>query len=489
MCDLHLDAYSEKSFVLYGNDTIKYKDTIKQLGGRYNNKLKSTLDKGGKFKGGPGWIFSNKKQSEIENWITNLCQPKTVLSPISLKKSFILPKTRPALPSQPTTIGKSKVLSPVKSIKRPLKRIEVKSARVRRQVKPRTDILALPKNIRSTVALELPLKDLLNLCLTNKEFAKICDEKNNVFWMTRLKEYPMYKFPQIPCGFTNWKEVYIYLQYLQKKTKSLQIGSIIQVIHKTDSRRGKWEYSIESMVLDIAYNKKGEPIEITYVTIPSSMNIYKNRIHIYHGSLYERGVLFFHKTKAMKAGRWLSRQEYNDMKENQDRIYINSLEIQGFKLGGYQSNEKYPTFLYGKKCKDITPPLKSQIQILNSKANPHKEGTEPEDHDQRVTAIITDIEYNFPLYGSIYTLLRLDLTSSEIVAKTVGQSILLIEKDLVNIYYIDDLKILDDQTLFENYIRKYHAKVPQLVYGAADEPPQLENIVGYTTSFGISAVY
>ena len=52
--DLTIDEYSEKAIVLRGN-TKPIKDQLKELGGSFNFKLK----------GGPGWIFSKKRESEI----------------------------------------------------------------------------------------------------------------------------------------------------------------------------------------------------------------------------------------------------------------------------------------------------------------------------------------------------------------------------------------------------------------------------------------
>ena len=53
---MNIQDYSEKSFVVYGNDTKKYKEDIKKLGGRFNSNLKDI---------GPGWIFSNKNREKV----------------------------------------------------------------------------------------------------------------------------------------------------------------------------------------------------------------------------------------------------------------------------------------------------------------------------------------------------------------------------------------------------------------------------------------
>ena len=49
---LTIQNYSERSVVVFGEDTKKYKDKLKELGGKYNSNLSI----------GPGWIFSIKKK-------------------------------------------------------------------------------------------------------------------------------------------------------------------------------------------------------------------------------------------------------------------------------------------------------------------------------------------------------------------------------------------------------------------------------------------
>lgn len=60
--DLITEDYTEKSFVVRGNDTRALKDSLRDLGGKYNANLK----------GGPGWIFSLKKRPEVEAAIKTL---------------------------------------------------------------------------------------------------------------------------------------------------------------------------------------------------------------------------------------------------------------------------------------------------------------------------------------------------------------------------------------------------------------------------------
>lgn len=51
-----LQNYSDKSFVVRGEDTIKIKDTLKYIGGKWNSSLKD----------GGAWIFSNNHRERVE---------------------------------------------------------------------------------------------------------------------------------------------------------------------------------------------------------------------------------------------------------------------------------------------------------------------------------------------------------------------------------------------------------------------------------------
>jgi hypothetical protein len=61
--------YSEKSFVVFGEDTKKYKEDFKSRGGLWNKNLtlNNTSIK--------GWIFSHKKRADIENFFEGLRKP------------------------------------------------------------------------------------------------------------------------------------------------------------------------------------------------------------------------------------------------------------------------------------------------------------------------------------------------------------------------------------------------------------------------------
>lgn len=55
---LLLTDYTERSFVVHG-DTIPHANKLKELGGKFNPKLKI----------GPGWIFSIARKGSVQNYI------------------------------------------------------------------------------------------------------------------------------------------------------------------------------------------------------------------------------------------------------------------------------------------------------------------------------------------------------------------------------------------------------------------------------------
>ncbi len=62
-----LQNYSDKSFVVRGEDTIKIKDTLKYIGGKWNSSLKD----------GGAWIFSNNQRERVEKLLEVLNMSKT----------------------------------------------------------------------------------------------------------------------------------------------------------------------------------------------------------------------------------------------------------------------------------------------------------------------------------------------------------------------------------------------------------------------------
>jgi hypothetical protein len=62
-----LQNYSDKSFVVRGEDTIKIKDTLKYIGGKWNSSLKD----------GGAWIFSNNQRERVEKLLDVLNSNKS----------------------------------------------------------------------------------------------------------------------------------------------------------------------------------------------------------------------------------------------------------------------------------------------------------------------------------------------------------------------------------------------------------------------------
>ena len=69
---LTIQDYSVKSFILFG-DTIKYKDNLVKLGGKYNPNLRIEPNNINSKKR-RGWIFSVNKLSEVETYVASIGQ-------------------------------------------------------------------------------------------------------------------------------------------------------------------------------------------------------------------------------------------------------------------------------------------------------------------------------------------------------------------------------------------------------------------------------
>jgi hypothetical protein len=65
---LTIEDYSEKSFVVYGENTKIHIDKLKELGGKYNSNLKI----------GPGWIFSNTRKEKVQEYFNNIDMSKII---------------------------------------------------------------------------------------------------------------------------------------------------------------------------------------------------------------------------------------------------------------------------------------------------------------------------------------------------------------------------------------------------------------------------
>ena len=61
MTEIHIENYTEKSFVVLG-DTKPHKDNIKKLGGKWNSRLRDNK---------MGWIFPMSKKESVEEYISD----------------------------------------------------------------------------------------------------------------------------------------------------------------------------------------------------------------------------------------------------------------------------------------------------------------------------------------------------------------------------------------------------------------------------------
>jgi DNA polymerase III alpha subunit (gram-positive type) len=59
---MNLTQYSDYSLVLQGEETKKYIQNLKDIGGKWNKNLKN----------GSGWIFNKNKEADILNFLNNL---------------------------------------------------------------------------------------------------------------------------------------------------------------------------------------------------------------------------------------------------------------------------------------------------------------------------------------------------------------------------------------------------------------------------------
>jgi hypothetical protein len=81
MYNISCEDHSEESFVVKGNDTIKFKDTLKEFGGKWN---------------GSGWMFNSSLRNTINKFlelINQINSEKLISTPVIQNytdKSFIL---------------------------------------------------------------------------------------------------------------------------------------------------------------------------------------------------------------------------------------------------------------------------------------------------------------------------------------------------------------------------------------------------------------
>ena len=117
--DLTLIPYSERSFVVFGEDTRAYKSKLQELGGRYNPNL-TDPESGQKLK---GWIFSKKQQDKVEQLIEDIkngAVEPDVAEEAPVRKTYtkkVSPKKVPAKAvKSPSAKGALKLATPVKKL-------------------------------------------------------------------------------------------------------------------------------------------------------------------------------------------------------------------------------------------------------------------------------------------------------------------------------------------------------------------------------------
>lgn len=86
---MQLFNYSDKSFVLFGEDTKTHKDLIKSLGGRWNRNLTNPIT-GEKF---TGWIFSNARLNVVSETLGN-----NIIHEPSSEAFYLYQPSEPELP-------------------------------------------------------------------------------------------------------------------------------------------------------------------------------------------------------------------------------------------------------------------------------------------------------------------------------------------------------------------------------------------------------
>lgn len=67
---LSLIDYTDKSFIVFGDATKEYKEYLKDMGGRFNGKLKERPDDN--FEGGAGWIYRMNRKDEVQKFVDKI---------------------------------------------------------------------------------------------------------------------------------------------------------------------------------------------------------------------------------------------------------------------------------------------------------------------------------------------------------------------------------------------------------------------------------
>ena len=104
--------YSNRSFVLFGEDTKTRKDLIKSLGGRWNPNLTNPIT-GERF---GGWIFSNGRLNTVSNVLGNYIIQEDDFEPINSDIPYV--PSAPELPYAPSSPElQQDIVKPVKPVK------------------------------------------------------------------------------------------------------------------------------------------------------------------------------------------------------------------------------------------------------------------------------------------------------------------------------------------------------------------------------------
>jgi hypothetical protein len=95
---MHSINYSDRSFVLFGEDTINHRDLIKSLGGRWNRNLTNPIT-GERF---GGWIFSNGRFNTVSSVLGNYIIQEADFEPINSDIPIPYVPSAPELPYVPS---------------------------------------------------------------------------------------------------------------------------------------------------------------------------------------------------------------------------------------------------------------------------------------------------------------------------------------------------------------------------------------------------
>lgn len=413
---------------------------------------------------------SEESESPRNSPIKNTVKKINIKENLSHKSESPKKKLRTAIKTPTKKINYEEILFqgeklPIKYVrtitKKPTKKInyegklsqELKSPRriSRKQPIKKIDINKIPNVLKSKIALELPNEDLINLCQTNTEFAKICDENNSYFWKTKIQEFDKFYFPELPCGFNNWKELFIFMYACQDGNQKIipklsllnefidRIGSIFVLAETT---RHIYIYAV---VINTKMNKNKNIIEIEYIPIITNADAHP-KLHI---GDFRRDTLFLHKTNKFKKGIWLSRNEYDKVKENLKqegkRMNLNKLLIKiepGYFIYHTLEDRVGPILLFDYKCSSLILGKEYELDIYD-RIRPKK----PLDMQKFFASTkVTNIKYEI-LYNIQRTFIYLNN----------GNIILgFYQNENTYYYYIDNLKVLESVNSLDTYINKYN---------------------------------